>query len=128
MNKTIKIIAIVLLALGALALVGGVCSAVVSRYLIGRGMLALNQPNNPHFRGGDRPMMDGHNLPDGLHGGHGFGFFGLPFCLIGGGLTLLVAGVVLLIYNRRKAGTVEPAAVVKEKAPAAKKTTRKKSA
>ena len=63
MNKTIKIIAIVLLALGALAVVGGVCSAVISRQLTGRGMPALNQPNNPHFKGGDRPMKDGRNLP-----------------------------------------------------------------
>ena len=140
MNKTIKIIAIVLLALGALAVVGGVCSAVISRQLTGRGMPALNQPNNPHFKGGDRPMKDGRNHPDGFRDGRGFGFFRLPFWLIGGGLTLLVAGVVLLIFNRRITAAAEtaaitkekapakPAAVAKEKTPAAKRTTRKKSA
>ena len=139
MNKTIKIIAIVLLALGALAVVGGVCSAVIGRQLMGRGMAALNQPNLPNFKGGNRPMMDRRNLPDGFRGGRGFGFFRLPFWLIGGGLTLLVAGVVLMIFNRRKAVAAEPAviskekapskpaAVAKEKAPAAKKSPRNKS-
>lgn len=39
MNKTIKIIAIVLLALGALAVVGGVCSAIIGRQMITRGSL-----------------------------------------------------------------------------------------
>ncbi len=62
--------------------------------------------------------MDGRNLPDGFRGGRGFGFFSLPFWLIGGGLTLLVAGIVLLIFNRRIAAAAEPAAITKEKAPA----------
>ena len=140
MNKTIKIIAIVLLALGVLAIIGGVGSAVISRHLIGRGMPALSQPNNPHFKGGERWMMDGRNLSDGFRGIRGFGFLGLPLCLFSGGLSLLVAGVVLLIFNRRITAAVEPAAKPKEKAPvklaavankkesAAKKTTRKKSA
>jgi len=139
MNKTIKIIAIVLLALGALAIVGGVCSAVISRQLMGRGMASLNPQNLPQTRGGNRPMMGGRNLPDGFRWRRGFGFFSLPFWLIGGGLTFLVGGVVLMIFNRRKAAPVEPAiitkekasakpsAVAKEKAPAAaKKSTKKK--
>jgi hypothetical protein len=140
MNKTIKIIGIVLLALGVLAIVGGVGSTVISRHLIGQGMPALNQPNNPHFRGGERSMMEGRNLPDDFRGIRGFGFFRLPLCLFGGGLTLLVAGTVLLIFNRKIAAAVEPvdkqkektitksAVVTVEKAPAAKKTARKKSA
>ena len=41
MNKTIKIIAIVLLVLGALAVVGGVVSSVVGRQMMGRGLAAL---------------------------------------------------------------------------------------
>lgn len=140
MNKTIKIIAIVLLVLGTLAMVGGVGFSVIGKILMGRGMAALNPQNLPQFRGGERLMMDGRNLPGGFRGGRGFGFFRLPFWLIGGGLTLLVAGIVLLIFNRRIAATaepaaitkekapVEPAAVAKEKAPAAKKTAKKKSA
>lgn len=63
-------------------------------------------------------MMDGRNLPDGFRGGRGFGFFSRPFWLISGGLTLLVAGLVLLIFNRRIAATAEPAAKPKEKATA----------
>ena len=118
MNKTIKIIAIVLLVLGALAVVGGVCSAIIGRQFMTRGMPALNQPINPHIRGGDRPMKDGRNLPDGFRGGRGFGFLRLPFWLIGGGLTLLVAGIVLLIFNQRIAAAAEPAAITKEKSPA----------
>ena len=140
MNKTIKIIAIVLLVLGALAVVGDVCSAVFGRQMIGRGTAALNPLNNTGAWGGDRSMMDGRNLPDGFRGGRGFGFFSLPFWAIGGGLTLLVAGIVLLIFNRRITAVVEPAAITKEKAsakPAAvskektsadKKTNKKKSA
>jgi hypothetical protein len=137
MNKTIKIIGIVLLVLGALAVVGGVVSSVFGRQMMGRGPAALNSQNLPGDKGGERPMMDGRNLPDGFRGGRGFGFLSLPFWLISGGLTLLVAGTVLMIFNRRIAAAadpvviskdkspVKPAAVVKEKAPAAKKTTKK---
>ena len=106
MNKTIKIIVIVFLVLGSLAIIGGVASAVIGRQLVAQGMVALNQPNNPQFRGGDRPMMNGRNLAAGFRGGRGFGFFRLPFWLIGGGLTLLVAGVMLMIFNRRIAAAV----------------------
>jgi hypothetical protein len=133
MYKTIKIIAIVLLVLGVVSALSGVASAVIGRQLMGHGIPALAQPNLPHFRGGDRLMMDGYR------GGRGFNFLGLPFWLIGGGLTLLIAGAVLLIFNRKITAAVEPvenpkekaaakpAAVIKTKAPvAAKKSTRKK--
>ena len=60
-------------------------------------------------------MMDGRNLPDGFRGGRGFGFLRLPFWLIGGGLTILVAGTVLLIFNRRIAAAAEPVVISKEK-------------
>jgi len=128
MNKTIKIIAIVMLVLGALAVVGGVLFAVVGRQLIGRGIAALNQPNNPNFRGGNRPMMNGRNLPNGFRWGRGFGFFSLPFWLIGGGLTFLVAGVVLMIFKGRITSAVEPAAITKEKAPAKSNSVAKEKA
>jgi hypothetical protein len=128
MNKTMKIIAIVLLVMGALALVGGVLFGLIGRNLIGRGMVALNPQNFPQMRGGNQPMMGGRNLPGGFRSGRGFGFFSLPFWLIGGGLALLIAGVVLLIFNRRKVVVAEPAVASKEKAPAAKKSTKEKSA
>jgi len=118
MNKTIKIIAIVLLVVGALAVVGGVCFAVVGRQLLGRGASALSLPNNPNFKGGNRPMMNDQNWSNGFRWGRGFGFFSLPFWFIGGGLTFLVAGVVLMIFKRRITASVEPDAVIKEKAPA----------
>jgi hypothetical protein len=139
MNKTLKIITIVFLVLGALAVVGGVAIGVMSRNLMGRGIAALNLPNNPHYQGGNQPMLDGRNLPGMFRGGRGFGFLGLPLILIGGGLTFLVAGAALLIFKRRILAASEPAeaareksgvksAAVKEKAPSARKNIKKKAA
>ena len=122
MNKTIKIIAIILLVLGALAVVGGVGFSLVSRNLMGQGMTALNPQNLPQWRGGDRPMMEG------FRGGRGFASFRLPVWLMGGGLTFLIAGVVLLIFNRRISTAVEPDVKVKSNRPARTAETAKEKA
>jgi hypothetical protein len=140
MNKTIKIIAIVLLVLGALAIIGGVGFGLIGRNLIGRGLAAVNPQNSPQFNGGDRWMMAGRNILGGFRGGRLLGLLGIPLGLVAGGLTLLVAGIVLLVFNKRITAAAEPAATVKEKvaaqssvtakekAPAVKKNGKKKAA
>jgi hypothetical protein len=139
MNKTIKIIGIVLLVLGILAIIGGVGFGLVGRNLMGRELVALNQQNFPQFKGGDRGMMDGRNGLDGFRGGRMLGLLGIPLCLVGGGLTFLIAGIVLLIFNKRITAAAEPTATVKgkiaaqssaaakEKVVAVKKSTKKKA-
>jgi hypothetical protein len=140
MNKTIKIIAIVLLVLGALAIIGGVVFGLVGRNLMGRGLAAVDQQNNPQFRGGDQGMMDGRNVLGGFRGGRLMGLLGIPLCLGAGGLTFLIAGIVLLVFNKRITAAAEPAATTKgkvaarssvaakEKAPTVKKNDKKKAA
>jgi hypothetical protein len=140
MNKTIKIIGIVLLVLGALAIIGGVGFGLAGRNLLGRGLVAVDQQNLPQFRGGDRGMMDGRNVLGGFRGGQMIGLLAIPLCLGAGGLTFLIAGIVLLVFRKRITAAAEPAAIVKgkvaaqstaavrEKAPAVKKTTKKKAA
>ena len=137
MNKTIKIIGIVLLVLGALAIIGGVVFGLVGRNLMGQGFAAPNQQNLPQFRNGDRGMIPGRDGLDGFRGGRLMGLLGIPLCLMAGGLTFLIAGMVLLVFNKRITAAAEPAVVTKEKvttkssvaskekAPAAKKSTKK---
>ncbi len=140
MNKTIKVIGIVLLVLGALAIIGGVGFVLAGRNLVWRELAAVNQQDYPQFRGGDRGMMDGRNILGAFRGGRMMGLLGIPFGLVAGGLTFLIAGIVLLVFNKRITAAAEPAATVKEKvaaqsfaaakekAPAVKKTTKKKAA
>jgi hypothetical protein len=140
MNKTIKIIGIVLLVLGALAIIGGVGVGLVGRNLMGRELAALNQQNNPQFRGADRGMMDGRYGLENYRGGRMMGLLGVPLCLAAGGLTFLIAGIVLLVLNKRITAAAEsvPAAkgkkaiqkpvAAKEKVSVVKKSTKKKAA
>jgi hypothetical protein len=140
MNKTIKIIGIVLLVLGALAIIGGVGFGLVGRNLMGRGLAAVDQHNLPQFRGYDGGMMDGRNVLGGFRSGRMMGLLAIPLCLVAGGLTFLIAGIVLLVFNKRITAAAEPTATIKgkvaarssvaakEKAPVVKKTTKKKAA
>ena len=118
MNKTIKIIAIVFLVLGILAIIGGVGFGLMGRNLIGQGLAAPNQQNLPQFRGGNPGLTAGRNGPVGFRGGRLLGLLGIPLFMAAGGLTFLIAGIVLLVFNKRITAAAEPVATTKEKVTA----------
>jgi hypothetical protein len=116
MNKTIKIIAIVFLVLGALALIGGAVYGLAGRRMMSGNIPAMDRQNMPSFKGGGNGW-DGRGQSDGMPPFGRRGFFGFPLWMAGGGLTFLIAGAVLLIFNKKFASSVEtPAAPVKEPA------------
>jgi hypothetical protein len=130
MNKTVKIISIVLIVLGALALTAGIAVGVLGRHLITTGVGVINKGNLPQVRPGTRSMQNGETLPQGFLGRRSWGFLGslmiLPFLFGGGGVLLIVVGVVLLIVNRKKTGDEESVSEpVKEKPDKKKKKNKK---
>ena len=131
MNKTIRTIAIVFLIVGALALIGGAIYGLAGKPGLGRGMPAADQQNfpQPGSERGSRAQRDGMQFFTRQ------GSFGLPLCLMGGGLTFLIAGAVLMIFNKKitssievKEDKVEKADTAVKKTPQPKKTTSKKPA
>jgi hypothetical protein len=126
MNKTIKTIAIVFLIFGALALVGGAVFGLAGRPGLAGSIPPQNRQNLPQPGSGweNRGQRDG-MLPFSRHG-----FFSLPIWLMGGGLTFLIAGMVLAIFNHKFSNVVDGAEKKVEKsAPSTKKPAQtKKSA
>lgn len=137
MNKTIKTIAIVFLVLGGLAAIGGAALGFGNRLMMRPNQLNNGQQNMPmqpygRFGTNGREMMSGRVFF--LHRG----FFGSPGWLIGSGLTFLIAGAVLLIFNRKISDNLEPdkegsdkpakkASAPVKKAAETRKTTSKKT-
>ncbi len=118
MNKTIRTIAIVFLILGALALIGGALFGWVGRPGAARLMSSRNWQNPPQPGSGwDSRGQRGSMLPFPQRG-----LFSLPLWLMGGGLTFLVAGATLMIFNKKIAKAVD---VTQEKAEKIESTPKK---
>jgi hypothetical protein len=122
MNRTIKIIAIVFLVLGALAVIGGTAFGLAGRTMMMGSFPAADRQNMPPLRGGGNGL-DRHDRTDGIQPIGRRGFFGNPLWLMGGGITFLIAGAVLLTFNKKISAAVEPVEsnaikTVKEELPA----------
>lgn len=117
MNKTIKTIAIVFLILGALALIGGAVYGWIGRPGSARAMPTQNRQNLPQPGNG----WDSRVQRDGMRFFTRQGLFGLPLWLMGGGLTFLIAGTVLMIFNKKITSAVDATPEKEEKKAATPK-------
>lgn len=131
MNKTIRTIAIVFLILGALALIGGAVYGWIGRPGLVRAIPPQNWQNLPQPGNG----WDSRGQLDGRQPFSRQGLFSLPLWLMGGGLTFLIAGAVLMIFNKKIVSAmdetpqkVETIKATPKKAVQSKKTDRKKPA
>jgi hypothetical protein len=122
MNRTIKIIAMVFLVLGALAVIGGMVFGLAGRTMMRGSVPAIDRQNMPPLWG-DGNGPDWRDRPDRIQPIGRRGLFGSPLWLMGGGITFLIAGAVLLIFNKKISAAVEPVEsngtkTMKEKLPA----------
>lgn len=114
MNKTVKIISIVLLVLGIISLLAGIAWQVSGR------ITTRNLPT-PRERG-DFPPPEGSEIPAPLNRSARpgrFGFrtwmpFNLPILLIGAGACLLLAGIVLLLVGSNTKKEVKTSPTIKK--------------
>ena len=97
MNKTIRTIAIVFLILGALALIGGTLFRWAGKSVAARDMFLRNWQNLPQPGSG----WESRGLREGILPFPHRGFYSLPFWLMGSGLTFLIAGAILMIFNKK---------------------------
>ncbi len=130
MNKTIRTIAIVFLILGALALIGG-AYGWFGRPGSARAMPPQNWQNLPQPGNG----LDNQGQRDGRQPFPRQGLFSLPIWLMGSGLTFIIAGTVLVIFNKKITIAVdatpekeEKKAATPKKVAQSKKTAGKKPA
>lgn len=129
MNKTIKTIAIVFLILGALALIGGAVYGWIGRPASARAMPPQNWQNLPQPGNG----WDSRGQRDGSQPFSRQGLFSLPLWLMGSGLTFIIAGAVLMLFNKKIVSAMDKtpqkaktAKTSPKKAAQSKKTTGKK--
>jgi hypothetical protein len=114
MNKTIRTIAIVFLVLGGLAAIAGAVIGITRGRMMTQLPPVSGQQRLPQPRGTWQPM-DGRNRGDQRVFVFHRGFLRAPGWLIASGLTFLIAGAVLMIFNRRISLSVEPSKDTVEK-------------